>query len=152
MLDPYLNIWTWGYPNLGFQHCVGDTPILKTKQWNNKISSRWRYIGPWNHYCAGIMNAMASQIIGVSMVCSNVCSAADERKHQSSAPLAFVRGNHPWPVISPHKVPVTRKMFLFMTSSCIVNISPGNGLLPNGTKPFKQRIPPIFLKEILRIW
>ena len=34
---------------------------------------------------------------------------ADQRKHQSSASLAFVR----WPVNSPHKGPVTRKMFPF---------------------------------------
>ena len=33
------------------------------------------------------------------------------RKHQSSASLAFVRGIHWWPVNSPHKWPVTRKMF-----------------------------------------
>ena len=34
-------------------------------------------------------------------------------KHQSSASLAFVRGIHRWPVNSPHKGPVTRKMFPF---------------------------------------
>ena len=38
---------------------------------------------------------------------------ADQRKHQSSASLAFVRGIHRWPVNSPHKWPVTRKMFPF---------------------------------------
>ena len=36
-----------------------------------------------------------------------------QRKHQSSASLAFVRGIHRWPLKSPHKGPVTRKMFLF---------------------------------------
>ena len=35
------------------------------------------------------------------------------RKHQSSASLVFVRGIHRWPVNSPHKGPVTRKMFPF---------------------------------------
>ena len=35
------------------------------------------------------------------------------KKHQSSAALAFVRGIHRWPVNSPHKWPVTRKMFPF---------------------------------------
>ena len=35
------------------------------------------------------------------------------RKHQSSASQAFVRGIHRWPVNSPHKGPVTRKMFPF---------------------------------------
>ena len=32
---------------------------------------------------------------------------ADQRKHQSSASLAFVRGVHRWPVNSPHKGPAT---------------------------------------------
>ena len=57
------------------------------------------------------MNAMASLIIGVSIVYSTVCSGADQRKHQSSASLAFVRGIHRWQVKSPHIGPVTRKMF-----------------------------------------
>ena len=51
--------------------------------------------------------------IGVSVVCSTVCSGVDQRKHQSSESLAFVRGIHRWPVNSPHKGPVTRKMFPF---------------------------------------
>ena len=36
-----------------------------------------------------------------------------QRKHQSSASLAFVRGIRRWPVNSPHKGPVTRKIFPF---------------------------------------
>ena len=59
------------------------------------------------------MSAMASQITGVSIVCLIVCSGADQRKHHSSASLAFVAGIHRWPVDSPHKGPVTRKMFPF---------------------------------------
>ena len=43
----------------------------------------------------------------------NRCSDADQRKHQSSVSLAFVRGIHRSPVNSPHKGPVTRKMFPF---------------------------------------
>ena len=65
------------------------------------------------HYCDVIMSAMASQITSVSIVYTTVCSGADQRKHQSSALLAFVRGIHRWPVNSPHKGPVTRKMFPF---------------------------------------
>ena len=42
---------------------------------------------------------------------SAVHSGADQRKHQSSALLTFVRGIHRSPVNSPHKGPVTRKMF-----------------------------------------
>ena len=56
---------------------------------------------------------MASQITSLTIVYSTVYSGADERKHQSSASLAFVRGIHRWPVNSPHKGPVTRKMFPF---------------------------------------
>ena len=59
------------------------------------------------------MGAMASQITGVSIVYSTVCSGADQRKRQSSASLAFVWGIHRWPVNSPHKGPVMRKMFPF---------------------------------------
>ena len=43
----------------------------------------------------------------------NCCSGADQRKHQSSTALGFVRGIHQWPVNSPHKGPVKRKMFQF---------------------------------------
>ena len=43
----------------------------------------------------------------------NCFSGADQRKHQISASLAFVRGIHQWLVNSPHKRPVTRKMFPF---------------------------------------
>ena len=39
--------------------------------------------------------------------------SADQRNHQISAALAFARGIHRWPVNSPHKGPVTRKMFPF---------------------------------------
>ena len=46
-------------------------------------------------------------------VYSTVYSGADERKHQSSASLAIVRWIHRGPVNSPHKWPVTRKMFPF---------------------------------------
>ena len=46
-----------------------------------------------SHYNCDIMSKMASQITGVSIVCSTVCSGADQRKHQSSASLAFVQGN-----------------------------------------------------------
>ena len=60
-----------------------------------------------------IMSPMASQITGMSVVCSAVCPDAYQTKHQSSASLAFVRGIHRWPVNSQHKGPVTRKMFPF---------------------------------------
>ena len=66
-----------------------------------------------HHYSDVIMRAMMSQITGVSIVCSTVCSGADQRTLQSSASLAFVRGVQRWPMDSPHKGPATRKMFPF---------------------------------------
>ena len=65
------------------------------------------------HYSDVTMGAMASQNTSLTIVYITVYSGADQRKHQSSASLAFVRGIHRWPVNSPHKWPVTRKMFPF---------------------------------------
>ena len=66
-----------------------------------------------DHYGDVIMDAIASQITSLAIVYSIVSSDTDQRKHQSSASLAFVRGIHRGPVNSPHKWPVTRKMFPF---------------------------------------
>ena len=44
---------------------------------------------------------------------TQVCWGADQRKNQSSESVAFVGGIHQWPVDSPHKGPVTPKMFPF---------------------------------------
>ena len=60
-----------------------------------------------------MMGAIASQITSLTIVYSTVCSDADQRKHQSSASLAFVQGIHRGPVNSPHKWPVKREMFPF---------------------------------------
>ena len=73
------------------------------------------------------MGAIASQITSLTIVYSTVYSDADQRKHQSSVSLAFVRGIHRGPVNSPHKWPVTRKMFPFddvimISTSFIVQI------------------------------
>ena len=65
------------------------------------------------HYNDVIMGAIASQITSLTIVFSTVYSDADQRKYQSSASLAFVRGMHRGPVNSPHKWPVTRKMLSF---------------------------------------
>ena len=65
------------------------------------------------HFIEIIMSAMASKITCLTIVYSTVYSGADQRKHQSSASLAFVLGIHRSPVNSPHKWPVTRKMFPF---------------------------------------
>ena len=65
------------------------------------------------HYNDVIMGAIASQITSLTIVYSTIYSDAAQRRHQSSASLGFVRGIHRGPVNSPHKWPVTRKMFPF---------------------------------------
>ena len=67
----------------------------------------------YSHYSDVIMGTIASQITSLTIVYSTVYSGADQRKHQSSASLAFVWGIHRGPVNSPHKAPVTRKMIPF---------------------------------------
>ena len=67
----------------------------------------------WQHYTDAIMGAIASHITSLTIVYSTVYSDAVQRKHQSSASLAFVWGIHRGPANSPHKWPVTRKIFPF---------------------------------------
>ena len=79
-----LSHWLWRYCNA------------------NEVTGKWR-----KHYSDVIKGAMASQITEVSIIYSTVCSGAGQRKHQSSASFAFLRGIHRWSVNSPHKGPVT---------------------------------------------
>ena len=65
------------------------------------------------HYDDVIMTMLASQITSLTVVYSIVYSGVNQRKHHSSASLAFVREIHRGPVNFPHKWPVTRKMFPF---------------------------------------
>ena len=84
------------------KHSIGTDVTLAHSVWSNCL-----------HYSDIIMDVMASQITSLTIVYSTVCSDEDQREHQSSASLAFVRGIHQWPVNSPHKWPVTWKMFPF---------------------------------------
>ena len=80
------------------------------------------------HYSDVTMGTIASQITSLTIVYSIVYSDADQRIHQCSASLAFVRGIHRGPVNSPHKWPVTRKMFPF--DDVIMNIKVGAMITP----------------------
>ena len=71
--------------------------------WSGSVSSY--------HYSVIIMGVMSSQITSLTIVYSTIYSDTDQRKHQSSTSLAFVWGINWWRVTSPHKWPVTRKMF-----------------------------------------
>ena len=72
------------------------------------------------------MDVVASQITSLTIVYSTVYLGADQRKHQSSASLAFVRGIHRGPVNSPHKWPVTRKMF--SSDDVIIGVDGDDGM------------------------
>ena len=68
-------------------------------QTGNDISAiafpKWVWLNYVCHDSDDLMSKMASQITSVSIVYLTVCSGQDQRKHQSSASLAFVRG-HRW--------------------------------------------------------
>ena len=103
--------------------CPCSVAIMTHNTWHSKITQRisenvCRYsilMGSFScnhtdsHYDDVIMSAIASQITSLTSAYSTVYSGANQRKHESSASLAFVRG----PVNSPHKGSVTRKMFPF---------------------------------------
>ena len=80
-----------------------------------KIADSWHQLADiWpTHYDDVVMGAIASLITSLTIVYSTVYSDADQRKHQSSPSLVFVWGIHRGLVNSPHKWPVTRKMFPF---------------------------------------
>ena len=89
-----------------------------------------------NHYNDVIMGAMASQITSLAILYLTVyIFRPRSRKHLSSVSLAFVWGIHRWPVNSPHKWPVTRKMFPFGDVIMAILVFPQHTCtLPPGTK------------------
>ena len=110
--------------------CSDNDLALKRPQaiiWHNDVLIYWRihsslnlgwvnlYPVTWrnSHYNDIIKGAIASQMTSLKIVYSTVYSDADQRNYQSSASLAFVRGIHRRPVNSPHKWPVTPKVFPF---------------------------------------
>ena len=75
--------------------------------------THWHRSYKIGYYNDVIMGAITSQITNLTSVYSTVYLDADQRKHQSSASLAFLRGIHRGPVNSPHKWSVTRNFFPF---------------------------------------
>ena len=78
--------WGWWYetpPRKLWRHCNASKCTLLT------MPLQWRHI--WRH---GVSNHRHIDCL------STVCLGADQRNHQSSASLAFVRGIHRWPVNS----------------------------------------------------
>ena len=110
-----MNAWI---PEQNDRHLADDT-FSNEIRWMEMYEFRIEF--HWTHYNDVVMGAMASQIISLTIVYSTVYSRCRSKKHQSSASLAFVRRIDRWPVNSPHKGQVTRKMFSLMTSSCRLN-------------------------------
>ena len=85
---------------------------ITRSQWVKHIDELYIAATPMFHNGDVIVGAIASQITSPVIIYS-FYSGADQRKYQSSESLAFVRRIHRRPVNSPHKWPVTRKMFPF---------------------------------------
>ena len=79
-----------------------------------KVHMPWRWTG---HYSDVIMTTIASLITSLAVVYSAVYSDADQRKHQSSASLAFVWGIHRDRWIPRTKGQLRGKCFHLMTPS-----------------------------------
>ena len=96
--------------------CHISGPLKNFKTLSRDLEIFWGFYGQTYfcfvnkmHYSDAIMNVMASQFTGVSIVCWPFVQVHIKRKHQSSASLVLVREIHRW----PHKGPVTPRMFLF---------------------------------------
>ena len=92
-------------------YCVLDRPVFEL----NQILLHPELTLWWSSLLPLLMVPTARNLAAPPTPCvySTVYSGVDQRKHQSSASLAFVWGIHRGSVNSPHKWPVTRKMFPF---------------------------------------
>ena len=96
-----------------FSSTVSNVQVLPKEESKNTTAGSVGLHCPHTHYGDVIMDTIASQITSLAIVFSTVYLDTDQRKHQSSASLAFVWGIHRGPVNSPHKWPVTRILFPF---------------------------------------
>ena len=102
-------------PGKGMHEELYATRMKQTyvSKWNNSTCHWFRPL----HYTDVIMTAVASQVTSLTVVYSTVYSDADQRKHQSSASLAFVRRIHRDRWIPRTKGQLRGKCFHLMTSS-----------------------------------
>ena len=119
----WLYLWNLGYLALHFPLQWPQMSVLESQHYNDVI-----------------MGTMASQITSLTIVYSTFY--IDLRKHQSSASLAIVRGIHRWPVNTPHKGPITQKMFVFddviiLRCEFYIKISLGNAVKSTESIGFK---------------
>ena len=105
----HMQLWT--FQLMPSQHKYQLKTCCNTYHFSHAGHSRW-YMHFYLSHCHDVtMGAMASQITSLTIIYSTVYSGADQRKHQISTSLAFVRGIRRWSVNSPHKWPLTWKMF-----------------------------------------
>ena len=103
MIGLYSNQWVIPFLKIRDSHvCCGKVSHTHLLFLDVEISFQWRHNEP-----DGASNHQPHNCL------LNLYSDIDQRKHQSSASLVFMRGIHWWTVNSPHKRPVTRKMFPF---------------------------------------
>ena len=106
----HCNVRVWTF-NDTRQKTMGCNYVLSTLRKTLVVNRR--PVSCVKHYDDVTMIMLASQITSLTVVYSIVYSGVNQRKHQSSASLAFVWEIHRGPVNFPHKGPVTRKMFPF---------------------------------------
>ena len=75
---------------------------VKRPEWTNN-----------KHHSDVIMGTMASQITSLTIVYNNRLERRRSKKTSKLRVTGLCEGIHRWPVNSPHKGPVTRKMFPF---------------------------------------
>ena len=102
-------------------HCLSyHNKITQTSSWTSTEMVMniilLEYSAP-RHYIDVIMTKMASQITSLKVVYSAFYSNTDQRKHQSSASLAFVWGSHRDRWIPHTNGQLRGKCFRLMTSS-----------------------------------
>ena len=95
------------------------------------------------------MTMMASQVTSRTVVYSTVYSDADQRKHQSSASLAFVWGIHRDRWMPRTKGQLRGKYFHLMTSSCLIVSSPRTVLQPQSHRISNKSQPERLQKPLL---
>ena len=92
IIQPWGTSIVTSYPSIFLAHAR-----KLTQSWYSLVNSNrvYRFLpSGFHHYNDVIMITAASQITSPTIVYSIVYSGADQRKHQSSASLAFVRGSH----------------------------------------------------------
>ena len=102
------------------------------------------------HYNDVIMSAMASQITSLTIVYSIVNSNADQRKHQSSASLAFFAGNSPVIGKFPTQRARNAEMFSFDDVTMWQMVAATDEQWHTFIHLYEQWLPAFFL--IFKIW